>query len=83
MNLLSMPRPASVIGHGNHSTDVAGLELVASAENGFLRVCRGDIERAHSQAPHAVVLVFSAAEHEKSVGAAVKGSNVFAVLPTP
>jgi TonB family protein len=44
---------------------------------------RGDLERAHSQAPHAVVLVFTAAEHEKAVGAAVKGSNVFAVLPIP
>jgi TonB family protein len=44
---------------------------------------RGDLERAHSQAPHAVVLVFTAAETEKAIGAAVKGSNVFAVLPIP
>jgi TonB family protein len=44
---------------------------------------RSDIERAHQQAAHAVVLVFTVAETEKQVGAAVKGSNVFAVLPIP
>src|SRR5262249_4142169 len=44
---------------------------------------RGDIERAHMQAAHAVVLVFTVAETEKQVSAAVKGSNVFAVLPIP
>jgi TonB family protein len=44
---------------------------------------RGDIERAHHQAAHAVVLVFTVAETEKQIGAAVKGSNVFAVLPIP
>ena len=44
---------------------------------------RGDIERVHAQAPHAVVLVFTAADAEKSVGAAVRGSNVLAVLPIP
>ena len=44
---------------------------------------RGDVERAHTQAPHAVVLVFTVAEAEKQIGAAVKGSNVFAVLPIP
>lgn len=44
---------------------------------------RSDIERAHLQAAHAVVLVFTVAETEKQVGVAVKGSNVFAVLPIP
>jgi protein TonB len=69
----------------------AALEYLSNAKRGQVLVVdtrdvsdvRGDIERAHSQAPHAVVLVFSAAEHEKAVGAAVKGSNVFAVLPIP
>jgi TonB family protein len=69
----------------------AALEYLANAKRGQVLVVdtrdvsdvRGDLERAHSQAPHAVVLVFAAAEHEKAVGVAVKGSNVFAVLPIP
>ena len=44
---------------------------------------RADVEQAHAQAPHAVVLVFVTAEAEKQISAAVKGSNVFAVLPIP
>lgn len=44
---------------------------------------RADVDLAHSQAPHAVVLVFATTETEKQVSAAVKGSNVFAVLPIP
>jgi protein TonB len=44
---------------------------------------RADVEQAHTQAAHAVVLVFAATETEKQVSAAVKGSNVFAVLPIP
>jgi TonB family protein len=44
---------------------------------------RADVDLAHTQAPHAVVLVFATAENEKQVSAAVKGSNVFAVLPIP
>ncbi len=67
------------------------LESLANAKRGQVLVVdsrdvadvRGDIERAQAQAPQAVVLVFAAAADEKSVGAAVKGSNVFAVLPIP
>ena len=67
------------------------LEHLSNAKRGQVLVIdtrdvsdvRGDIERAHSQAAHAVVLVFTVAETEKQVGAAVKGSNVFAVLPIP
>lgn len=44
---------------------------------------REDVDLAHAQAPHAVVLVFATAEAEKQIGAAVKGSSVFAVLPIP
>ncbi|MBS0417417.1 MAG: energy transducer TonB [Proteobacteria bacterium] len=69
----------------------AALEHLTNAKRGQVLVVdardvtdvRGDIDRAHSQAAHAVVLVFTAAENEKAVGAAVKGSNVFAVLPIP
>jgi len=67
------------------------LEHLSNAKRGQVLVVdtrdvtdvRADLERAHTQAPHAVVLVFTAAETEKAVGAAVKGSNVFAVLPIP
>lgn len=41
------------------------------------------IESTLAQAPQATVLVFSEAASEKQVGAAAKGSNVFAVLPIP
>jgi TonB family protein len=69
----------------------AALEYLSNAKRGQVLVVdtrdvsdvRGDIERAHTQAAHAVVLVFTVAETEKQVGAAVKGSNVFAVLPIP
>jgi len=69
----------------------AALEYLSNAKRGQVLVMdtrdvsdvRGDIERAHTQAAHAVVLVFTVAETEKQVGAAVKGSNVFAVLPIP
>ena len=42
-----------------------------------------DVKQAHSQAPNAVVLVFADTESEKQISTAVKGSNVFAVLPIP
>ena len=69
----------------------AAMEYLSNAKRGQVLVMdtrdisdvRGDIERAHTQAAHAVVLVFTVAETEKQVGAAVKGSNVFAVLPIP
>ena len=44
---------------------------------------RGDLEQISSQAPHVVVLVFASPEAEKQVAAAIKGSNVFALLPVP
>lgn len=44
---------------------------------------RADVERATTQNPHAVILVFTAAGAEKSVAAAVKGTRVFTVLPLP
>jgi TonB family protein len=44
---------------------------------------RGDIDRAHAHSPTVPTLVFSPAESEKGVAAALKGSNVFAVLPIP
>lgn len=69
----------------------AALEHLTNAKRGQVLVVdsrdvtdvRGDIERAQNQAAHAVVLVFSAPESEKAVAAALKGSNVFAVLPIP
>jgi protein TonB len=71
---------------------VAGaLEFLVSTKRGQVLVVdtrdlldvRADVEQAHAQAPHAVVLVFVTAEAEKQISAAVKGSNVFAVLPIP
>jgi len=44
---------------------------------------RGDVERAHAHAPSAPLLVFAPMENEKSIAGALKGSNIFAVLPIP
>ena len=71
---------------------IAGaLDHLASTKRGQVFVVdtrdlvdvRADVELAHSQASHAVVVVFATADAEKQVSAAVKGSNVFAVLPIP
>ena len=72
------------------STSMA-LEHLSSGKRGQILIVdtrdvsdvRADIERVHQQAAHAVVLVFTVAENEKQIGAALKGSNVFAVLPIP
>lgn len=69
----------------------AALEHLKSTKRGHvlavdsrdLADLRADVELAHSQAPHAVVLVFATAEAEKQLAAAVKGTSVFAVLPLP
>lgn len=44
---------------------------------------RGEVERLNSQAPHIVTLVFADADAEKQTAFALKGTNVFAVLPIP
>jgi TonB family protein len=44
---------------------------------------REDTERAHAQMPQVPVIVFAPTESEKTVAAALKSSNVFAVLPIP
>ena len=71
---------------------IAGaLEYLVSTKRGQVLVVdtrdlldvRSDVDQAHAQAPHAVVLVFATADAEKQVSAAVKGSNVLAVLPLP
>ena len=43
---------------------------------------RPAVDAVHSRAPHAVILVFAAEALERQVAAAVKGSKVFAVLPS-
>jgi len=71
---------------------IAGaLEYLTSTKRGQVLVIdtrdlvdvRSDVDQAHAQAAHAVVIVFVTPETEKHVGAALKGSNVFAVLPIP
>ena len=44
---------------------------------------RAAVDAAASSAPRALVLVFAEAAAEKQIGAALKGSKVFAVLSTP
>ena len=44
---------------------------------------RAAVDAAHAAVPRAVVLVFAEGAAEKQLGAALKGSKVFAVLPSP
>jgi protein TonB len=71
---------------------IAGaVEFLTSAKRGQLLIIdsrdqldvRSDVDQAHTQAPHAVVLVFATAEVEKQISATLKGANVFAILPIP
>ena len=67
------------------------LEYLTSTKRGQVLVIdtrdlldvRADVDQAHAQAAHAVVIVFATADTEKHIGAVLKGSNVFAVLPIP
>ena len=46
-------------------------------------MARSAAERAHREAPQAVLLVFSETSGEETTAAALKGTKVFAVLPLP
>jgi periplasmic protein TonB len=69
----------------------AALESIASRKRGQVLVLdarevpelRAAVDAAHARAPHAVVLVFATQALEKQAASALKGSKVFAVLPTP
>lgn len=69
----------------------AALEALASGKRAQLLVIdaravpnvRAAVDAAAARAPRALALVFAEASAEKEVGAALKGSKVFAVLPTP
>src|SRR5262249_54185895 len=69
----------------------AALEAIARGKRGQVLVIdardvtnvRAAVDAAHAAAPRAVVLVFAEGAAERQLGAALKGSKVFAVLPTP
>ena len=69
----------------------AALEYLQNTKRGQVLVfdsrdianIREEVDLAHAQAPHAVMLVFATSDAEKQIGAAVKGSTIFAVLPIP
>ena len=69
----------------------AALEAMASGKRGQLLVIdarelpdvRAMVDAAHAALPRAVLLVFAAATKERQLAAKLKGSKVFAVLPTP
>ena len=66
----------------------AALEYLSSVKRGQVLIVdtrdladvRADVELAHSQAPHAVAVVFATAEAEKLVCVVVLGFFVFVVL---
>jgi TonB family protein len=67
----------------------AALESIAAGKRGQVLVIdardvpnvRAAVDAAHAAAPRTVVLVFAEGAAEKQLGAALKGSKVFAVLP--
>ena len=67
------------------------IDYLSSTKRGQLLVvdtrdlldARADVDQAHAQAGHASIVVFVTAETEKQISAALKGANVFAVLPLP
>jgi TonB family protein len=69
----------------------AALEAMASGKRGQVLVIdareladvRAMVDAAHAARPRAVLLVFAAATKERQLAAKLKGSKVFAVLPTP
>jgi TonB family protein len=69
----------------------AALESLSSSKRGQVLVIdtrglsdvRAVVDKAHAAAARAVAVVFAEAAAEKQLGAALKGSKVFAVLPTP
>jgi TonB family protein len=69
----------------------AALESLRGSKRGQVLVIdsrglsdvRAVVDKAHAAAPRAVAVVFVEAAAERQLGAALKGSRVFAVLPTP
>jgi TonB family protein len=69
----------------------AALESMVGSKRGQVlaidardvRNVRAAVDTASAKAPRAVVLVFAEVAAEKQLGASLKGSKVFAVLPTP
>ncbi len=69
----------------------AALEGLSSGKRAQLLVidaravnnARGAVDMAAGKAPRALTVVFAESAAEKQVGAALKGSKVFAVLPNP
>ena len=69
----------------------AALDLIAGGKRGQVlvidaRACanvRAAVDSAATRVPKCVVLVFAEGAAEKQLGGALKGSKVFAVLPTP
>jgi periplasmic protein TonB len=69
----------------------AALELIGSGKRAQVLVIdaralanvRAAVDSAAARAPKAVVLVFAEGTAEKQLGVALRGSKVFAVLPTP
>jgi TonB family protein len=69
----------------------AALESMAASKRGQVLAIdardvanvRAAVDTTHAKIPRAVVLVFAEGTAEKQLGAALKGSKVFAVLPTP
>jgi TonB family protein len=60
---------------GGKRAQVLAIDARAVAE------VRAAVDAAHAQVPRAVVLVFAEGPAEKELGAALKGTKVFAVLP--
>jgi periplasmic protein TonB len=79
---VSMRPVDSVAAALEHLSASRRLQLLTIDARGASDV-RSDVDKAHARAPHVPIIVFAAADAEKSIAAALRSSNVFAVLPIP
>jgi periplasmic protein TonB len=79
---VSMRPVESVAAALEHLSGSRRLQLLTIDSRGSSDL-RGEVDRAHARAPHVPIIVFAAAETEKSIAGALRSSNVFAVLPIP
>ncbi len=76
-------RPVDTIAAAlEHLTGSRRLQLLMIDSRGTADL-RGDVDRAHTRAPQVPIVVFAAADAEKSIASALRSSNIFAVLPIP
>ena len=76
-------RPVDTVAAALEHLSGSRLPQLLALDTRGLADARADVDRAHAQCPQVPIVVFALSETERSVAGALKGSNVFAVLPIP